>query len=55
MVSYKALNTTIKNSRSHTRNGVGNGDGGQTAATTEAVISQTRDGVGNFAILASYY
>ena len=32
---------------SQTRNGVGNGDGGQTAAFREAVISQTRDGVGN--------
>ena len=29
------------------RDGVGNGDGGQTAATIEAVTSQTRDGVGN--------
>ena len=32
---------------SHTRDGVGNGDGGQTAATPEAVFSHTRDGVGN--------
>ena len=32
---------------SQTRDGVGNGDGGQTAATLEAVISQTRDGVAN--------
>ena len=31
---------------SQTRDGVGNGDGGQTAATTEAVISQTRNGIG---------
>ena len=28
-----------------TRDGVGNGDGGQTAATSEAVISQSRDGI----------
>ena len=32
---------------SQTRDGVGNGDGGQTAATREAGTSQTRDGVGN--------
>ena len=32
---------------SQTRDGVGNGDGGQTAAMREAVISQSRDGVGN--------
>ena len=47
MVSYKALNTTIEAVTSQTRDGVGNGDGGQTAATLEAVVSQTRDGVGN--------
>ena len=32
---------------SQTRDGVGNGDGGQTAAITEAPNSQTHDGVGN--------
>ena len=32
---------------SQTRDGVGNGDGGQTPATREALIFQTRDGVGN--------
>ena len=32
---------------SQTRDGVGNGDGGQTAAIREAPITQTRDGVGN--------
>ena len=47
MVSYKALNTTIEAGTSQTRDGVGNGDGGQTAARREATISQTRDGVGN--------
>ena len=47
MVSYKALNTFIEAVISQTRDGVGNGDGGQTAAFIEAVISQTRDGVGN--------
>ena len=47
MVSYKALNTEKEATLSQTRDGVGNGDGGQTAATHEAVISQTRDGVGN--------
>ena len=47
MVSYKALNTLVENARSHTRNGVGNGDGGQIAAICEAPFSQTRDGVGN--------
>ena len=47
MVSYKALNTIIEAANSQTRDGVGNGDGGQTAAIPEAFISQTRDGVGN--------
>ena len=47
MVSYKALNTKIEATFSQTRDGVGNGDGGQTAATSEAILSQTRDGVGN--------
>ena len=47
MVSYKALNTAIEAKPSQARDGVGNGDGGQTAATIEAVFSQTRDGVGN--------
>ena len=47
MVSYKALNTIREAVISQTRDGVGNGDGGQTAAFIEAVISQTRDGVGN--------
>ena len=47
MVSYKALNTALEAAISHTRDGAGNGDGGQTAATIEAVFSQTRDGVGN--------
>ena len=47
MVSYKALNTKGEAVISQTRNGVGNGDGGQTAATIEAFKSQTRDGVGN--------
>ena len=55
MVSYKALNTTIETPSSQTRDGVGNGDGGQTAALTEAAISQTRDGVGNLAVFASCY
>ena len=32
---------------SQIRDGVGNGDGGQTAATLKAETSQTRDGVGN--------
>ena len=32
---------------SQTRNGVGNGDGGKTAAIIEAVISQTCHGGGN--------
>ena len=47
MVSYKALNTISEAVISQTRDGVGNGDGGQTAAIPEAVNSQTRDGVGN--------
>ena len=47
MVSYKALNTIFETIISQTRDGVGNRDGGQTAATREAGISQTRDGVGN--------
>ena len=47
MVSYKALNTKIEATFSQTRDGVGNGDGGQTAAFIEAAISQTPDGVGN--------
>ena len=47
MVSYKALNTNLEAGNSQTRDGVGNGDGGQTAATIEAGMSQTRDGVGN--------
>ena len=45
MVSYKALNTTIEAPFSQTRDGVGNGDGGQTAAIIEAAISKTRDGI----------
>ena len=45
MVSYKALNTTKETVNSQTRDGVGNGDGGQTAATIEAETSQTRDGI----------
>ena len=45
MVSYKALNTRHEAVTSQTRDGVGNGDGGQTATITEAVISQTRDGI----------
>ena len=47
MVSYKALNTILETGFSQTRDGVGNGDGDQTAATSEAVISQALDGVGN--------
>ena len=47
MVSYKALNTIPKAVISQTRDGVGNGDGGQTVAIREAAVSQTRDGVGN--------
>ena len=47
MVSYKALNTVREAAIFQTRDGVGNGDGGQTAALREAVISQTCDGVGN--------
>ena len=47
MVSYKALNTRCEAAFSQTRDGVGNGDGGQTAAIREAPISQTRDGVAN--------
>ena len=47
MVSYKALNTTMEAAIFQTRDGVGNGDGGQTAAIREATFSQTRDGVGN--------
>ena len=38
---------TIEAIVSQTRDGVGNGDGGQTAAFREATTSQTRDGVGN--------
>ena len=45
MVSYKALNTITEAATSQTRDGVGNGDGGQTAATHEALNSQTRDGI----------
>ena len=45
MVSYKALNTIREALISQTLDGVGNGDGGQTAAIPEAVISQTRDGI----------
>ena len=47
MVSYKALKTLFEAFISHARDGVGNGDGGQTAAIPEAAISQTRDRVGN--------
>ena len=47
MVVSESLNTTIEGAISQTRDGVGKGDGGQTAATIEAVPSQTRDGVGN--------
>ena len=47
MVSYKALNTTMEAATSQTRDRVGNGDGGQTAAIFEAPFSQTRDGDGN--------
>ena len=39
----------------HTRDGFGNGDGGKTAAAKETPISQTRDGAGNYAVLASGY
>ena len=46
MVSYKALKTVIEAGISQTRDGVGNGDGGQFAAPKEASFSQTRDGVG---------
>ena len=45
MVSYKALNTILETVISQTRDGVWNGDGGQTAAFIEAVNSQTRDGI----------
>ena len=45
MVSYKALNTVREAVFSQTRDGVGNGDGGQTAAICEARPSQTRDGI----------
>ena len=45
MVSYKALNTRIEAVPSQTRDGVWNGDGGQTAAICEARPSQTRDGI----------
>ena len=55
MVSYKALNTGAEALRSQARDGVGNGDGGQTDAIPEAEISQACDGVGNFAILAAIY
>ena len=47
MVSYKALNTIIEALISQTYDGVGKGDGGQTAATLEAGTSQPRDEVGN--------
>ena len=47
MVSYKALNTLREALISQTRDGIGNGDGGQTFAATEAPISQTRDGLRN--------
>ena len=47
MVSYKALNTIIEALISQTYDGVGKGDGGQTAAIKEAPSSQTLDGVGN--------
>ena len=47
MVSYKALNTYLEALISQTLDGVGNGDGGQTAALKEAAFSQTLDGVGN--------
>ena len=45
MVSYKALNTTFEAASSQTLDGVGNGDGGQTAASLEAAIPQARDGI----------
>ena len=45
MVSYKDLNTVIEAGTSQTRDRVGNGDGGQTAAILEAAICQTRDGI----------
>ena len=47
MVSYKALNTVVEAVFSQTRDGVGNGDGGQTFAILEAGNSQPLDGVGN--------
>ena len=47
MVSYKALNTTNEAPISQARDGIGNGDGGQTAAIIEAIISQPRDGIWN--------
>ena len=55
MVSYKALNTAREAVFSHTLDGIGNGDGGQSAATREAAFPQTRDGVGNLAVFASCY
>ena len=45
MVVSESLNTTIEAPISQTRDGVGNGDGGQTDAITEAGSSQTRDGI----------
>ena len=47
MIVQESLNTIPEAPIFQTRDGVGNGDGGQTDATIEAVISQTRDGVGN--------
>ena len=46
--TFKTAATTEAELISQTRDGVGNGDGGQTAAFKEAVTSQARDGVGNF-------
>ena len=55
MVSYKALNTSGEAAIVQTRDGVGDGDRGQTAAIRETPFSQTRNGVGNLAFFASCY
>ena len=55
MVSYKALNTILEAAISQTRDGVGNGDGGQTAATIEEVFSHTRNYVALFCSFVIYY
>ena len=48
-IHYNTFNAaaTIEARTFHTRDGVGDGDGGQTAAPRETVLYQTRDGVGN--------